>query len=113
MNSEISPHIRLIEPALSFHPDRPSDREIHPLRGLRRFGPYSAGLVPDPIRIATIAPASEGSRLYEFMKQLNSTFSPQERRTYLEEWPGFKNVFGVRMVAATNDCHIEMDEFDE
>ena len=43
MNSEIAPHICLPEPSLIFHPDRISDREIHPLRGLLRFGPYSAG----------------------------------------------------------------------
>ena len=43
MNYEIAPHICLPEPSLSFHPDRPSDREVHPLHGLLRFGPYSAG----------------------------------------------------------------------
>jgi hypothetical protein len=56
MNSEIASHICLPEPSLAFHPERSSDRETHPLRGLCRFGPYSAGMVPDPIRIATIAP---------------------------------------------------------
>lgn len=68
MNSEIANHMCLPEPKLAFHPDRSSDREIHPLRGLLRFGPYSAGLVPDPIRVATLAPAGESHRLYEFIK---------------------------------------------
>ena len=53
MTSEISPHIWLPEPKLSFHPEREGDCDIHPLRGLLRFGPHSAGLVPGPIRIAT------------------------------------------------------------
>ena len=57
MIAEIAPHVWLPEPKLAFHPDRTSDREIHPLRGLLRFGPYSSGLVPDPIRVATIAPS--------------------------------------------------------
>jgi len=113
MSSEISPHIHLPEPVLSFHPDRPSDQEIHPLRGLSRFGPYSAGLIPDPIRIATVAPAGEGSRLFEFMKQLNSPHSPKERRDYLPSWPGFRQIFGVRMVGAAKGCHTELEEIDE
>ena len=48
MSSEIYPHTWLPEPKLAFHPDRSSDWEIHPLRGLLRFGPYSSGFVPDP-----------------------------------------------------------------
>ena len=51
MTSELQPHIWLPEPMLSFHSDRGADRDIHPLRGLLRFGPHSAGLVPDPERI--------------------------------------------------------------
>lgn len=113
MSSEISPHIHLPEPVLSFHPDRQSDQEIHPLRGLSRFGPYSAGLIPDPIRIATVSPAGEGTRLFEFMKQLNSPHSPKERRAYLPSWPGFKQIFGVRMVGAAKGCHTELEEIDE
>lgn len=109
MSSEISPHLWLPEPTLAFHPDRVSDREIHPLRGLLRFGPYSAGLVPDPIRVATIAPSGESSRLYGFMKELNSVYEPTERRDYLPTWPGFQRVFGLHMGAAGGGCHVELD----
>ena len=83
MSSEIAPHVWLPEPGLSFHPDRTSDREIHPLRGLLRFGPYSAGILPDPIRVATLVPAKESNRLYTFMRCLNSTYTPRERKEYL------------------------------
>lgn len=113
MSSEIASHIQLPEPKLAFHPDRVADRDIHPLRGLCRYGPYSQGLIPDPIRIATISPAGEENRLYEFMRQLNSSVSPAERKTYLPPWPGFKNVFGVRMVGAAADCHIQLSQLDE
>ena len=109
MNSEIATHICLPEPKLAFHPDRASDREIHPLRGLLRFGPYSAGLVLDPIRVATLAPAGESHRLYEFMKQLNSVEKPIERKDYLPEWPGFQRVFGLHMRGAGTGCHVELD----
>lgn len=110
MSSEISPHVWLPEPQLTFHPDRASDRDIHPLRGLLRFGPHSAGLVPDPIRVATISPADESDRLYSFMRALNAVHKPTERKDYLPEWPGFHAVFGLHMRAAGHGCHIELDK---
>ena len=109
MSSEIQPHIWLPEPRLSFHPDRAEDCDIHPLRGLLRFGPYSAGLVPDPIRVATIASAGDRQKLYDFMKELNATYEPRERKDYLQEWPGFTSAFGVRMRGAASGCHLELE----
>ena len=118
MTSEIQPHIWLPEPTLSFHPDRDEDRDVHPLRGLLRFGPYSAGLVPDPIRVATITPAGDGPKLYGFMREINTAHVPRERKDYLPKWPGFNSVFGVRMRGAASGCHLELEmalerEFDE
>ena len=92
MSSEIASHISLPEPWLSFHPDRKTDQDIHPLRGLVRFGPHSKGLVLDPIRVATIAPASEAEQLYAFMRSLSASFKPTERKDYLPEWPGYQTV---------------------
>lgn len=109
MSSEIAPHICLPEPMLAFHPDRRSDRDIHPLNGLLRFGPYSSGLVPDPIRVATIAPVGEASRLYGFMKELNSPVKASERTDYLPDWPGLHQVFGMHMRGAGAGCHLELD----
>ena len=109
MSSEFGSHLCLPEPVLAFHPDRASDREVHPLRGLLRFGPHSSGLVPDPIRVATIAPAGESFRLYGFMKELNSVYEVTERRDYLPRWPGFRSVFGVHMHGAGGKCHAELD----
>lgn len=37
MTSEIAPTIWYPEPELVFHPERTSERDIHPLRGLKRF----------------------------------------------------------------------------
>ncbi len=109
MSTEIAPHLWLPEPQLAFHADRGSDRHEHPLRGLLAYGPHSRDLVPDPIRVATLAPAGESHRLYEFMKQLNSSYKPIERREYLPEWPSFRHVFGLRMSAAGGGCHAELD----
>lgn len=109
MTSEVAAHIWLPEPMLAFHPERTSDREIHPLRGLLRFGPYSAGLVPDPIRVATIAPCGESERLFGFVRALNASSKPTERREYLPVWPGFHGVFGLHMRGAGHGCHVELD----
>jgi hypothetical protein len=110
MTSEIAPHIWLPEPKLAFHPDRATDRDIHPLRGLLRFGPHSSGLMPDPIRVATISPAREGERLYSFLRELNGTSKPTERPEYLPPWPGFHRVFGLHMRGAGKGCHLELDQ---
>lgn len=109
MSSQIASHVWLPEPKLTFHPDRVSDRHVHPLRGLLRFGPYSSGLVLDPIRVATIAPGGESQRLYSFVSELNSIAKPTERKDYLPEWPGFRSVFGVHMRGAGRGCHIELE----
>jgi hypothetical protein len=109
MTSQLSSHIVLPEPLLAFHPERATDRHVHPLEGLLRFGPYSSSLIPDPIRVATISPANESKRLYGFMKELNSPAKPKERLDYLPEWPGFRPLFGLHMRAAGGGCHIELD----
>ncbi len=109
MSSQIAPHLWLPEPQLAFHPDRTSDREIHPLRGLLRYGPHSSSVVFDPIRVATLAPSGDSRHLYEFLKELNSVYKPTERRDYLPEWPGFRNVFGLNMRGSGGGCHVETD----
>ena len=109
MSSQIATHVWLPEPKLSFHSDRSTDREVHPLRGLVRFGPHSSGLVLDPIRVATLAPAGESARLYGLMKELNLSVKPTERVDYLPEWPGFHSIFGVHIRGAGKGCHIELD----
>ena len=109
MNSQITTHVWLPEPKLAFHPERTSDWEVHPLRGLLRFGPYSAGLVPDPIRVATLTPAGDSDPLYTFMRRLHSSYKPKERKDYLPEWPGFHGVFGLHLRAADSQCRITLD----
>lgn len=104
----VHPHIWLPEPLLSFHPDRESDRDVHPLRGLCQFGPHSGGLMPDPVRVATIAPESDASRLYQFMRELREPARPRERTKYLPEWPGFREVYGVHMKGADKGCHLRL-----
>ena len=107
-SSQVTPHLWFPEPMLAFHPDRTSDQSRHPLRGLLDHGPHSSGFVPDPIRVATIAPNGESDCIYKFMRNLKWAFSPKERTDYLPRWPGFQNVFGLRMGAAGGSCHDEV-----
>lgn len=110
MSGRVSSHLWLPEPDLAFHPDRSADRDIHPLRGLLKFGPHSKNLlVQDPIRVATLAPSNESKKLYAFLEELNSRYKAGERKEYLPDWPGFQQVFGPRIAAPRGRCHMELD----
>lgn len=110
MTVELNPHVLLPEPLLAFHPDRSSDVDIQPLRGLLRLGPYSRNLVPAPIRVATIAPSGDEKKLYAFMKELSRPATAHERKDYLPNWPGFQTVFGLHVSAAQSHCHLQLEQ---
>ncbi|MFZ2493209.1 MAG: hypothetical protein WA208_17150 [Thermoanaerobaculia bacterium] len=105
------PHLRLAEPILRFHPDRTEDRDVHPLKGLLAFGPYSrsalAGVI-DPIRVATISPASLAAPVAQFLRDFQKAHQPRERFAYLPPFPGFSTVFGVRLVEAAASAHVRL-----
>lgn len=96
---QLPDHIHLPEPDLSFHPDRASDREGHPLRGLDRYGPFSRSLIGgvlDPIRVAAIVPAGMEKPVQTLVSELEGEAKPRERPDYLINFRGFSRVFGVR-----------------
>jgi len=102
---------RVPEPNLRFHPDREADRDVHPLSGLLRFGPYSRSLISaviDPIRIATIYPAGFRKRVDRLFSELEQNHAPRERKNYLPAFPGFARVFGLRAVQAPDDLQLEL-----
>lgn len=109
MTSELQPHIRLPEAQLLFHPDRPTDTHIHPLRGLARFGPYSSAFTPSPIRVATLTPSGDSRRLFDFLRELNRPAQPRERKDYLPDWTSFNGVFQTHLVPAAKPCLRELD----
>ena len=77
--------------------------------GYWNMGPTRQDSFPDPIRVATLAPHGESRPIFDFMKNLNSDFDPRERRDYLPSWPSFQSVFRLRMCAAGNGCHEEVN----
>jgi hypothetical protein len=86
----------LPEPVLSFDPYDPKKRDVHPLRGLANFGPFSEsifGAMSDPIRLAAIVPPGTGPRVQGLIAELSKTHRPQERTQYLPVFPGFEAVF--------------------
>jgi hypothetical protein len=104
-------HRRVQEPELLFHPDRMEDRDIHPLAGLLRFGPFSRSLVNpmlDPIRVSTVFPSGFKNRTRNLLREFEQRHMPRERRNYLVEFPGFASVFGLRLVPACDEAHIEL-----
>lgn len=109
--STLAPHVKLAEPLLRFHPDRKEDQDMHPLKGLIAYGPFSRSAlasVIDPIRIATIAPVSLTASIAQFMRDFQRPHQPKERLLYLPAFPGFSNVFGVRLVEASPTAHIRL-----
>lgn len=106
LSSQLSLHGMLSEPELAFHPSRPQDRHVHPLRGLEQFGPYSRSLnwVIDPIRVAAVIPHGYRRRIDEFIAEFEHTHAPRERTNYLPQFPTFSRTFGLRIVAADSAC---------
>ena len=59
--SKLPPFTLLDEPDLAFSPSDATKVDVHPLRGLLNFGPYSKGSFggyTSRIRIATVGPES-------------------------------------------------------
>ena len=104
-------HVVLDEPRLRFGSNHPRDTDIHPMRGLLRFGPYSKdklAAVPNPIRIAMIAPADETERLTNQIREIEQVHQPRERKSYLPSFPGFEKIFGVQLARGGAGTSIEL-----
>jgi len=92
------------EPPLLFHPDRANDTDVHPLRGLRRFGPYSRShsfKLRDPIQLGVLCPSGTLPKVVGLFKELCSTHRPRERRQYLQDFDGFSKLFGIGLDCPT------------
>jgi hypothetical protein len=115
--SQLADHSQLTEPELLFHPERSQETEVHPLRGLLRFGPYSRALlqaVIDPIRVAIVAPFGGSDAVRQVLGELSRRHFPKERKAYLQEFPGFTRIFRVNVVAAPDQAVYEFPQaFDE
>ena len=66
--AEIAPPSGFPSRSCPFHPARRHGYRHPSSERPAAVWPYSSGLVPDPIRVATIAPCRRGRELYEFMR---------------------------------------------
>lgn len=100
VNTQLPDYVELGEPSLSFDPYDASQRDVHPLRGITNFGPFSAtilGAMPDAIRLAAILPHGEGAKVQGLIGELSRTHQPHERKAYLPVFPGFENAFRQKL----------------
>ncbi|MCJ2022057.1 hypothetical protein MKK84_32420 [Methylobacterium sp. E-065] len=59
--------------------------------------------------MATLTPAGESRRLFNFLKELNRPAKPRERTDYLPDWTSFNSVFQTHLAPATSSCLNELD----
>jgi len=111
--SKLSPFSLLDEPDLTFGPDDDS-LDTNPLRGLDRFGPYSAatfGSYTPALRVATIAPAAGWPGLRALITTVRSSQVPGDRTEYVPPFKGFEALFKVPLIAApTGAAHIKLPD---
>jgi hypothetical protein len=110
-DSQIPDFRVLSEPELAFDPIDASKCDRHPLRGLITNSPFTARSLASylpVIRIGTISPCGESGVLAKLVGEMRRRHSPRERREYLVDYPGFKEVFGTEIELAGREAHVEL-----
>ena len=108
--SKLPPFTLLDEPDLAFSPSDATKVDVHPLRGLLNFGPYSKGSFggyTSRIRIATVGPESAFRQRGDLMASLRIAHRASDRSEYVPEYPGFEPLFHVALEAAPAEAHIK------
>lgn len=116
-DAKLPPFQLLEEPVLSFSPDDDRARDLHPLRGLVRFGPFSkrtfSAFTPN-LRVAMVGPQSGRDSVIALMKLVQQAHAPSDRKEYVPPYPGFETLFGTQMHAAVPVARISWpDSIDE
>lgn len=111
--TKLPPFTLLDEPCLAFSPSNATQVDVHPLRGLVSYGPYSKGSFggyTPRVRIATVGPASAFKRRGELMLSLRNPHRPSDRSEYVPEYPGFEALFQVGLESAPAEAHVKWPE---
>ncbi|CAM5394869.1 nuclease PIN [Alcaligenes faecalis] len=107
--SKLPPFTLLDEPLLAFSPEQPGDVDVHPLRGLSRYGPFSKGsfgAFTANVRVATVGPDSAFKQRGALLAALRNQLQPSDRTEYVPIYPGFEALFNVGLVSAPPATHI-------
>jgi len=106
-DAKLPPFCLLDEPTLVFGDGQ---LDTNPLRGLRQYGPYSQSsfkkYTPE-LRIATIGPQNGFPNLRFLVDTLRNAQSATDRKEYVPDYPGFEQVFGIPISAASREQHIQ------
>lgn len=108
--SKMPPFALLEEPLLVFSPTDQTHVDVHPLRGLVKFGPYSKdsfGKYASKIRIATVGPESAFKQRGALMASLKGSHRPTDRSEYVPQYPGFERLYRVSLESAPPEAHVK------
>lgn len=108
-DAKLAPFQLLQEPVLSFSSDENTSADIHPLRGLARFGPFSRrtfGVFTPELRVAMVGPQGGRDQIIALMKLLQQPQTPSDRSGYVPQYPGFEKLFGIPFHAASSSARI-------
>ena len=106
--SELSAYKMIPEPELLFNDNK---RDIHPLQGLIKHGPYSLKMgFPNQIRTAYLTPINRSEKLNYLLSELNSSHAPKEALNYYPKYTGFNSVFRIPLIAATQNLIFELSD---
>jgi len=114
-NSHIIAYQNIPEPLLTFNPEKDDCVSIHPLKGLLEYGPYNQKIIENAfqtIRVATMGPQGTQKIILELINRLKTKQIPQERKEYLIDFPGFKNVF-KKDIVINSEINIEISSEQE
>lgn len=97
------------EPSLTFDISKSSPYHIHPLVGLKEFGPYSSSIMPiEEIRVASIHLKGTGHFIINLINEFGLEHKPKERLRYLPDYEGFGKIFKSRIELVQN-ASIELE----
>jgi len=115
--SQLPPLSLLSEPELAFSPEQSGGRDVHPLRGLAHYGPFSSQTFSQftpTVRIATVGPDRAFKTRGALMASLKQQHSASDRSGYAPDFPGFASVFGVDLASSDKANHIRWpDSIDD
>lgn len=90
------------EPLIYFHHQDESKQSIHPINGLKLFGPleesFGANGIVSKIQLAIIAPDTGFEKVKSHLESLLNPVRPKSEPEYLRDYPGFDAVFKKHLV---------------
>jgi hypothetical protein len=108
--ARLPPYSALDEPLLVFNAGHPEAKDVHPLRGLASFGPFSSASIPaytPRIRVATIGPRRGQPSVRDLVGSLNQEYRANDSSGYVPTYPGFSQLFATHVALAENSsAHI-------